>query len=577
MLLGLWSCSDESLTEINPNNPIVSWNSLGDTQKGLNSVYNSLLNESILSIEEEAWRSDMGYPGFGRPVANTTSNLPAYNLTYTNGQEFINDKWNACYTTIYYANQVIEGLNSLLPVDPVELELWESQMGQARFIRGLMHFYLHSTFNNGEIIIRDKVPTVSTGFGKALSSSDEVTKFFREDLEYAYEKLPEEYDDNFLGSATKWAAATILGTSYLYEASNGPNATGDYVKPTTYFEAVINSGKYSIVTDLSLMFTKEGEFNQESIFELAYNNQYRLDFTVWQSGKLSHQLSHQSTANTGFFMPAWVINAYKNDEMDTADARNIYTEPDGSTTQKPVSLRTSIMTAIINDDLSFFGDKRTADAIRTSTNGWGFGYYRKYIEFENTDPRGTRSAGSNVVVNRLAEVYLMQAECLIQQNDIAGALKLINEIRNRWALVLLGQPDGEWPAATFDNVVYDKASLMDRLMYIEKPLELSVEGHATRWIDLRRWGIIDDNLDRLSNAVYYAEAYSYPARDPITGEKTGATTTKNNSSIVDVDPGASGLNVIDYEYDEARTNYNSSLHDYYPIPLNEILRNPLLN
>lgn len=589
MLFGLLSCSDESLTEINPNQPVASWNNLSDTQKGLNSVYNSLLDENLLGIIEESWRSDLGYPGYGRPTPTNGESLPFYYQTYTNNAEFIAAKWDACYATIYYANQVIDGLNSIeASIEEDQKEAFNTQMGQARFFRGLMHFYLFSTYNNGSIIIRNEIPTVATGFGKELSPASDVRDFFREDLLYAYENLPEKYDNDYLGSATKWAAATALGKSYLYEATDGPDATGDYSQAMVYFNQIINNNSFQLA-DPDLMFTKDGEFNKESIFELAYNTEHRQSLSVFEDGKLSNTLSFASTGTTGFFMPVWMIYAYKSEELDLADSRNVYVELGGGTIIRPVSLRASSMAAIVNDELTDFGTKKTTEAITIQNNGFGFGYYKKYVDHDDSDPRGVRSAGVNVVVNRLAEVYLMQAECLIQTGDLEGALKLINKIRHRWALQLLGQQDSDWPDATFesdkdrdgtidaDYVDYTQETLMDRLMYVEKPLELSVEGHAIRWIDLRRWGIIKENFNRLANSTYYAQNYDYPKRDSNTGEKTGVIATIKNGDIVDVDPGATGLNIIDYEYDAAANNYSPALNDYFPIPLNEVLRNPLLN
>ncbi|NIJ45341.1 hypothetical protein FHR24_001809 [Wenyingzhuangia heitensis] len=589
LFFSLLSCSDESLTELNPNSPVVSWESLKDTQKGLNSIYNSLLDESLLSIKNEAIRSDMGYPGYGRPVPDRIDAQVIYNQSYNSGTPYISAKWDAHYTTIYYANQVINGLNIIKPtLEETEIEDWESQMAQARFFRGLMHFYLHSLYNNGRIIIRDEIPNVETGFGKGLSSSEEVKAFFREDLMYAYEKLPESYPDNYLGSATKWAVATFLGKSHLYAE--------EYAQAKVYFNDVINNGGYELVEDTSLLFkTPGGEFNKESIFELAYNTEHRNDFTVWEAGKMSNQLSHESTANTGFYPPAWIVNEYKNEELDLADSRNFFTEvnPDGTTKDvlRPISLRASTMVAIVNDELSDYGTgkTKTPDAIKINNNGWGFGYYKKYLDFSNTDSRGSRSRGSNVIVLRLADVHLMLAECLIQEDDLEGALENINAVRYRWALQLLGKPNPKWPDSTFesdkdtdgntdaDYVEYTKETLMNRLMYVERPLELSVEGNADRWIDLRRWGKLKENYEKLSGEVFYLTSYTYDAHDKDTGFLTGSTTTKNNSEIVDVDPGATGLNIIDYEYDEAFINYNATLHDYYPIPLNEILRNPELN
>ena len=46
-------------------------------------------------------------------------------------------------------------------------------------------------------------------------------------------------------------------------------------------------------------------------------------------------------------------------------------------------------------------------------------------------------SGKNITVNRLSDVYLMYAECLLETtNDITTALEYINKVRERWALPL---------------------------------------------------------------------------------------------------------------------------------------------
>jgi len=380
------------------------------------------------------------------------------------------------------------------------------------------------------------------------------------------------------GRVTKGAAATILGTSYLYEK--------DYNTAMTYFDDVINNVNadygYELVDDMSLLFTDEGEFNNESIFELSYTIDQRQDISVWANDVISQQLSLVSASNNGPLIPAWLINAYKNDELDPSDDRNYYEHETLGRTLRPVSLRTSAMTAIVNDTVSLFYGEITGAKVRLGRNGWGFGMYRKYTNHDiyedgeggGGNPRGSRASGRNVVINRLADVYLMQAECYIKtgdvSGDVSGALELMNSVRNRWALTLLGPENSKWAGSSFDLVDYDEQTLMERLMYIEKPLEMSIEGHQIRWNDLRRWGIIQDNYNRLSNATFYAKNVEVVNVE-------GRIIRKNSSSISE-DPGTStGLDVIDYEYDETVKNYNSSLHDYLPIPLSESMRNPNVN
>lgn len=600
IILGLTtSCDDDYLTEENPNGTSVQnfWKNLDDTNIGLASAYNALLHKDILSIKEEAWRADLGWPGWGRPIPSSKgAELSIYNKTYTNSDAFVEGKWNASYTGIFRANQVIGALERIKSnLSEESMEEWSIQMGQARFIRGLLHFYLHTIYNNGSIIINDKIPVTSEDFEEGiprneavlnlleslnlpLSSSEDVLKFFRDDLEFAYDNLPAVYANQAadIGRVTKGAAATILGTSHLYEEQ--------YEEAMFYFDDIINNSEYGyeLVDDMSLLFTTAGEFNKESIFELNYSSAFNQDISIWSNNVLTNQYALETTNNKAPMLPVWLIDAYKSEALDILDDRNFYdnTLSSSGKSLSNLSLRAIAMIGIVEDDRSlYYVNATTAERLRLAWNGWGFGVYKKYTnhdifvggEGQNPDPRGNRASGKNVIVNRLAEVYLMQAECMIKTGDIPGALRHINAVRKRWALELLGPADSNWPNASFDLVDYTEESLMNQLMYREKPLELALEGNSMRWTDLRRWGIIKENFERLASSTYYAINYTYKKLD-------GTTANKNSASIHATRPSpAPGLKTINYEYDDANGNYNPDLHDYLPIPSAEIMRNSNIN
>ncbi|GAL82365.1 putative outer membrane protein [Algibacter lectus] len=140
-------------------------------------------------------------------------------------------------------------------------------MAQARFFRGLFHYFLYTTYNGGgSIILRDKVPVTKDEFAKGLSPAADVLAFIREDLEYAYANLYKKgaYPDGDLSRVTSGAAGTILGSSYLQELN--------YSKAMTYFDDVINNHGYELEYDMSKLFTTAGEFNNESIFEINFTS-----------------------------------------------------------------------------------------------------------------------------------------------------------------------------------------------------------------------------------------------------------------------------------------------------------------
>ncbi|MDW5288073.1 RagB/SusD family nutrient uptake outer membrane protein [Formosa sp. PL04] len=561
------ACQDnEFLNETNPNEISKDnfWRNLNETGAGLNAVYKTLHSPYILNVIEEMQRSDMGYPGYGRPVPQATE--PFYNHTYTESTNRIGEKWLTNYQGVFRANQVIEGLEGIEDVTTDRAE-WYSQMAQARFLRGLFHFYLYTTYNNGSIIIRDKVAVTNDDFAKPVSSPSEVIAFIREDLEYAYSHLYKkgEYPSGDLSRVTAGAAATILGTSYLYDL--------DYATAMIYFDDVINNQGYQLVYDQDKLFTTAGEFNNESIFEISFTEDFiQIDLNRWNGDSGTNWLNQQTTSTRGASGPAWITYAYKTEQMDPLDSRNYYMDPIKGETQRSVPLRASAMMAMVEDTQTDYYLVSTSDYTRFNGRNWGFGWWKKYsnhdiVAAENELPNGSATLSSkNVTVNRLADVILMQAECKIKTGNVQGGLDLINQVRKRWGLVLYGT-SGADASSTYDDVSYTANTAMHQLMYVDKPLETGAEGHCIRWLDFQRWKKSEnygfaDRLQELSNMSFYGVDYSYTNAE-------GQPRTNFNNPSLSLQPSGEDQVIVDYEYDKPAANYSESTNGYYPIPVAE--------
>lgn len=576
LLAAVWvsciSCS-EFLTQENPNEVTTStfWTDLNDTESGLNAVYAQYRNQYIYNMSKEAIRSDMAWPGIGRPTATDLGLLSWYQLTYSNSDNNIKDKWDNSYTLIFYANQVIEALDRLKANGDVEgieqEEKWLYQMAQARFFRGLMHFYLHSAFNNGNVPLSLSVPETTSGYHLPISDAADVLDSFRADLLYAYTNLPA-INKAAKERVTRGAAATVLGTSYLYSE--------EYDDAMFYFNDVLTNPEYEyeLVYDLSLLFTNAGEYNSESILEINYDLNLRPELLEWDDFSFINRLAYECGSGEAF-PPAWIVYAYANEKMDPLDPRNYYDDPTtpGNLLKRNVALRCSAMCAVVQDEQTAYYDKESVAAGGIFGNyAYGFGNYKKYTNHDLGIPRNKdgRQSGKNVVITRLAEVYLMMAECHIAKGEVDSALKLINDIRKRWGLQLLGLSNGDI-AHTYDEIVYDSESLMNHLMYIEKPLELSIEGHEVRWIDLRRWDVIKERFNELAAQTYYLDNYTYTDA----GGKVVTRKAAIRKEPLKQDPLT--YTIIDYEYDQSANNYIESEHSYLPIPLREEIDNSNIN
>ena len=107
----------------------------------------------------------------------------------------------------------------------------------------------------------------------------------------------------------------------------------------------------------------------------------------------------------------------------------------------------------------------------------------------NTGPGNPNVTGLNVNIIRLADVYLMAAECEVEAGSLPLAMTLVNRVRARAALLPKKQAVGGNaavykvnPYLSFPDQVYGRNAVR-----FERRMELAMEGH--RFYDLVRWGI----------------------------------------------------------------------------------------
>ncbi|MDB5193482.1 MAG: RagB/SusD family protein [Segetibacter sp.] len=186
------------------------------------------------------------------------------NFTHTPNNFIFNNIWSGHFSAIIAANKAIEVLNkgSLAPSEKNRL------LGEARFLRGLYYFNLVRFF--GGVPKLTIAPLASEGNTAALhtrATPAEIYALIIDDLQFAADKLPVKGDAaTQTGRANKGAAQSYLAKVYLYQKN--------WQKAFELSQAVINSGKYSLVPDYSLVFREKpvngvgGNNNTESIFEV---------------------------------------------------------------------------------------------------------------------------------------------------------------------------------------------------------------------------------------------------------------------------------------------------------------------
>jgi hypothetical protein len=96
-----------------------------------------------------------------------------------------------------------------------------------------------------------------------------------------------------------------------------------------------------------------------------------------------------------------------------------------------------------------------------------------------------RSKYHSVIKLRLADILLLKAEALVEQNDLSGAATLVNTIRKRAKL------------ADLPSTITSSKDAMANAVLLERRLELAFEGQ--RWFDLVRTGKVFTVMNTLNS------------------------------------------------------------------------------
>lgn len=285
-------------------------------------------------------------------------------------------------------------------------------LGESYFLRSLSYFEMIQLFGD--------IPLVTTtnyeeNAGLKRTATRKIFSQIKEDLLKATGLLSESYPSNNRVRVNKWAAKALLAKLYLYE--------GDWTDAESASAQVINAGTYGLEKDLNRVFLYD---SKEAILH---------------------------------FMP--IENGY-----NTTEGAQFVPSPNGNSLPQ-FSLTEYLLGAFEA------GDKRASTWIgKKIVNGVTYTYPYKYKLRVNFSP--TYAVTEYAMVLRLGEQYLIRAEARAHLNDLAGAIKDLDSIRNRAGLPLISQT----------NPGIDYNSLLN-VIQKERQTELFTEWGA-RWFDLKR-------------------------------------------------------------------------------------------
>ncbi|PWB22038.1 RagB/SusD family nutrient uptake outer membrane protein [Flavobacterium sp. HTF] len=375
---------------------------------------------SIISDDADKG-SDPGDTGSDKDVLDA--------LTYNASTPSFQSIWDYNYAGINRCNQALEMLPKLDQVTPA---LKTRLAGEAKFLRAFMYFTLVKGYGGVPIVDHlSPVPISQADKEMQLTrrSVAEVYAFIEKDLADAAEALPlkSAYSGLDVARVSKGSAYALLAKVSLYQ-KKWQNVVDNCNKVTGY----------SLVSDYSLMFKKEGEFGAESIFEIN-----GIGSTTSPGFGIGNYTVSQAPRGAGGW--GWGFNT------PTEGLANAYEAGD---------IRKNA--TIIFRGTTLYDGRVVASTVSNPRYNYK-AYSSSFYNQEFTD--------TNLRYLRYAEVLLMKAEALNELGQTGDAILLLNQVRHRANI-------GDTPAVSQSDV--------RTAIWKERRVELAFE--HDRWFDLIRTG-----------------------------------------------------------------------------------------
>jgi hypothetical protein len=440
------------------------------------------------------------------------------------GNTFMKSEYAEWVQNVRNSNTFLECVewykSKMLPNEASEVDYMK---GQGLFLRAFFHWHLMMWAQPDRdglgLVLFESLADSWEEITEPRSTTGQTWDFIIADLKEAARLCAGHNSDPT--HVTEWAAKAFLAKAYVY--------AGDWVNAKTALEDVVkNSGKRLATFDRysKKMFHGEDEFNEESFWEIDLT----IDHTVTNMpNAFSIGASHAL-----LFPPCFVDDS---GEQQTVGWPNTFvhdknlsrfgfaldiperTNNPAYDASKPVSMRNMDMICsenYIRQSLEYRKNKTTDPRLYICTyqpfvdsllvnDTWRYIHQYKGDGADFVVPHHAWSlkkysitsgiledvyaSGNNIIFLRLADIYLLYAEALINAGDNAGGLEYINKVHRR--AYGYDNYDQESPVDYKSLTDRTKAGSIDPLandpLKYERWAELFGEGQW--WWDMKRWKI----------------------------------------------------------------------------------------
>lgn len=415
--------SDLTKENTDTQEQVSAYSSVSDAKSELNGVY-ALFKADI--YEGNAFyigdcMSDNCYIG-GDGVSEEQLDI----LTVSATNSVIATSWSQFYAIVGSATNVIENIklmDSSLIDDATRAQI----IADAKFARAWVLFDIVKYWGDAPLTLQ-LIPSITVDnidkwypiMYPSRTSEEEIYAQIISDLdENTIKNLPSKSSGAFCG--TQGAAYGLLAKVY---ATMGKKSERDYSKVVDMCDNVIKQG-YRLVSDFESLWTVDGKFSSESIFEMYFSD--AAEQHNWAYWVLLTDVSGDVVVSwRRYCTPTQDLVAKFNKEKDVRYKSSIY------------------WTAVPYD--TYWPAKNYPLAYKI------------------------RQKESDIILLRLADILLLKAEALVELNRPKDALMIVNDIRNRAGLSGLSL----------------SLSVAEARLAVENERQLELLFEGQRWWDLIR-------------------------------------------------------------------------------------------
>lgn len=423
---------------------------------------------------------------------------------YDTGSPVVKNAYFNIMYAMYYTNLLIDKYAERTDATPA----MKRCVAEARVLRAFMHLQLAIGWGTPPLVDHifgaSDQPYNCDADPENPLTHDQLLQWIADECAAALPNLDERKSPSDKGGAvkcTKGFANAIAGKALVFK--------GDFAAAKPYLKAVIDSGKYALVSGENYWqnFHKEGDANEEKVFEANVQSKAGISNTdirnrsTWMESQIwgwrnDHMVANPLTKYSnlggwgGLGVPQDFADEFlANDGEDSYRFKATLMRFDDALTAGDWGFGIAELDAMSKEELL------KSDKIGLDLRGlYGQSFYlplKQMTRINDCISSGNNVRENNFTIMRYPEVILLYAEACVQTGSANDALPYVNALQER--------ANSKTISSTLTMDVVKK----------EKKFEMWLEG--CRWADQLRWGDTQASVNAGKNVPILYDSFRRPA------------------------------------------------------------------